>query len=166
MQCNRLVGEFYKPETKIHNKIRRKIIHVGTRPTDKCARILFAIFRDSFSCIVKKKTRTNDREVKFKRTIRIWEILESFCIVDMRSVLFCYLKFNATLVRFEPFVGIERKSWLFLFGYGKVFSCAFKILRDFFYFFVNRLVLSAFKIYCLEVWSGFFFVLFFSVEFN
>lgn len=69
-------GILYKPSETIFfvlllTKIQQKnIIHVGTRPTDKCARILFAIFRDSFSCIVNKNP-TNDREVKFKRTIRI-----------------------------------------------------------------------------------------------
>lgn len=63
MQFNCLVGEFFtKPETNNTTK-RRKFIHVGTRPTDKCARILFAIFRDSFSCIVyeKKPDRTTEK---------------------------------------------------------------------------------------------------------
>lgn len=80
-----------------------------------------------------KNTRTNDREVKFKRTIRIWEILESFCIVDMRSVLFCYLKFNATLVRFEPFVGIdENRGFFYYLDTEKCFHVLSKFYEIFF----------------------------------
>lgn len=111
MQFNRLVGEFYKPETNNTNKKKENsymwVLGLQTNARAYCLQFSVIVFPVSYN---KKKTRPNDREVKFKRTIRIWEILESFCIVDMRSVLFCYLKFNATLVRFEPFVGIERKS--------------------------------------------------------